>query len=55
MPYIKKIRKDNHWYNEGYRYEVVGKYGTDLVISFSHAIRFFLWHCGLPAKIIFKK
>lgn len=26
----------------------------DLVKTFSDAIRFFLWHLGIPARIIFK-
>ncbi len=27
----------------------------DLVETFGDAIRFFLWHLGVPARIIFKK
>ena len=34
-------------------YEVVGKYGTDCVATLGMAIRYWLWHCGLPAKIAF--
>ena len=34
-------------------YEVVSKYGTDYVTTLGMAIRYWLWHCGVPAKIAF--
>ena len=55
IPVINKINKNTLWYQEGYRWEVIGEYGTDLTNTLFSAIRFWLWHCGIPAKYCFKK
>jgi hypothetical protein len=51
IPYIKK-----NPYPEfpEYNWAVVGKYGTDLVKTRLHAILFWLWHCGVNPKYLFK-
>lgn len=54
IPVINKINKNTLWYQEGYRWEIIGECGTDLTNTFFSAIRFWLWHCGIPAKIAFK-
>ena len=60
MPKIEKITIDNppaavfwspSWGKVAYK--VTSKNSIDLVGSFSLAIRYWLWHCGVPAKIVF--
>lgn len=34
-------------------YIVTGKYGSDECYTLSDAIRYWLWHCGVPARIAF--
>lgn len=50
MPKIKR-------YNDPldhYKWRVIGTQGEiDLVFTFTDAIRYWLWHCGVPAKIAF--
>ena len=37
-----------------YKWRVIGKQGEiDLIFTFTDAIRYWLWHCGVPAKIAF--
>jgi hypothetical protein len=54
MVRIKRLSKNSFHYNLGYRWEVIGKYGTDITPTLSRAIRYWLWHCGIPAKYCFK-
>lgn len=37
----------------GYRYVVYGKHGADAAKTFTRAIRYWLWHCGVSPKIAF--
>lgn len=53
IPKIKKIKTNKYPYNQG-SYMVIGDHGTDLVDTYLDAIRYWLWHCGVPAKIAFK-
>ena len=60
IPKIRKITIDNppkavFWspFWGKVAYIVKGKYGIDCVESLSLAIRYWLWHCGVPAKIAF--
>lgn len=51
---IPRIRKSNNWFSDwGIKYEVEGKYGSDMAATLGTAIRYWLWHCGVPAKIAF--
>jgi hypothetical protein len=55
---IPTIKKETHFAGGHpiYSYEcwtVRGKYGCDECRSFGRAIRYWLWHCGVPAKIAF--
>lgn len=55
IPKIDKLKKDNYHYQYGYRYAVTSNKECDLVHTFNDAIRYWLWHCGIPAKYCFKK
>ena len=55
MARIKRLSKNNFHYNYGYRWEVIGKYGTDITQTLPNAIRYWLWHCGVSSKIAFWK
>ena len=55
IPRIKRV-----WYGDeplfnGFHkgWLVKGKYGSDVCETLSKAIRYWLWHCGVPAKIAF--
>ena len=52
-----KYLSDDDWYyiNWGHRWKVTGKHSVDLTYTLSDAIRYWLWHCGVPAKIAFWK
>lgn len=55
---IPRIKKETHFAGGHpiYSYEcwtVRGKYGCDECRSFGIAVRYWLWHCGVPAKIAF--
>lgn len=50
-----KIKYAEPYYrNYGYKYMVVGKHGIDMTFTLFDAIKYWLWHCGLPAKYCFK-
>lgn len=53
IPKIKKIKTNKYPYNQG-TYMVIGDHGIDLVDTYLDAIRYWLWHLGVPAKIAFK-
>ena len=56
MPRIEKINEENDCAFlrlKGYKYIVIGKYGRDATFTLMQAIRYWLWHCGVPAKIAF--
>lgn len=62
IPTIKKLSIDNipegiFWspYCGKVAYLVKGKHGCDLVPTLGKAIRYWLWHCGVPARIAFRK
>lgn len=55
IPKIEKLTKDNYHYQYGYRLAVISNKECDLVHTFDEAIRYWLWHCGIPAKYCFKK
>ena len=44
---------NNFHYDFGYRWQVIGRYGTDITQTLSRAIRY--WHCGVNPKIAFWK
>ena len=52
-----KYLSDDDWYyiNWGHRWKVTGKHSVDLTYTLADAIRYWLWHCGIPAKIAFWK
>ena len=55
IPKIIKPRGEGD-IKKGVKYVVVSKYecmNYDLCYSFGDAIRFWLWHCGVPPKIAF--
>ena len=52
---IPKIKKAEPLYQSyGFKYEVRGKYGIDMTTNLEYAIRYWLWHLGIPAKYCFK-
>jgi hypothetical protein len=56
IPKIIKPRKEDLIWNKEVKWVVVSKYECmyyDLCYSFGDAIRFLLWHCGVPPKIAF--
>ena len=58
---IPKIRRPNEselYWNKEIKWVVVSRYeceNRDLCYSLGDAIRFWLWHMGVPPKIAFKK
>lgn len=55
---IPRITKETHFYGthpiSSYGcYVVTGKHGSDECYTLSDAIRYWLWHCGVPARIAF--
>ena len=50
-----KIKKYKDSLFPDYYWVVMSDNGWDLCKNLNHAIRYWLWHCGLPAKIAFKK
>ena len=55
MVRIKRLSKNSFHYNYGYRWEIIGRYGTDITQTLSRAIRYWLWHRGVSPKIAFWK
>ena len=55
MARIRRLSKNSFHYNFGYRWEVIGKYGTDITQTLPRAIRYWLWHCGVSPNIAFWK
>lgn len=56
IPKIIKPREQDLIWDKEVKYVVVSKYecmNYDLCHSFGDAIRFWLWHCGVPPKIAF--
>ena len=56
IPKIIKPRKEDLIWNKKVKWVVASKYecmNYDLCYSFEDAIRFWLWHCGVPPKIAF--
>ena len=55
---IPRITKETHFYGahpiSSYEcYVVKGKHGCDECYTLGEAIRYWLWHCGVPARIAF--
>lgn len=51
---IPKIKRYNDYYfNSYYKWQVCSKNGIDITHTLGRAIRYWLWHCGVPAKIAF--
>lgn len=51
---IPKIKRYNDYYFDGYfKWQVCSKNVIDITTTLGRAIRYWLWHCGLPAKIAF--
>ena len=55
MARIRRLSKNSFHYNYGHRWEVIGKYGTDITQTLPNAIRYWLWHRGVSPKIAFWK
>jgi hypothetical protein len=55
MARIRRLSKNSFHYNFGYRWQVIGKYGTDITQTLPRAIRYWLWHRGVSPKIAFWK
>lgn len=56
IPKIIKPREQDLIWDKEVKYVVVSKYecmNYDLCHSLGDAIRFWLWHCGVPPKIAF--
>ena len=52
IPYIRLSNK--YWRERGCKWTIVGRGNTcDVTHSLGHAIRYLLWHWGVPAKIAF--
>lgn len=53
IPRIEKVKvpcKDGRGITQ---WVVEGKHGWDVCDTLGRAIRYWLWHCGVPAKIAF--
>lgn len=51
---IPKIKRYNDHYFDGYfKWQVCSENGIDTTSTLGRAIRYWLWHCGVPAKIAF--
>lgn len=51
---IPKIKRYNDYYFEAYfKWQVCSENGIDITHTLGQAIRYWLWHCGVPAKIAF--
>jgi hypothetical protein len=55
MVRIKRVSKNDPFYNLGYRWQIIDKYGTDIAHTLPNAIRYWLWHRGVSPKIAFWK
>ena len=55
MARIRRLSKNSFHYNFGYRWQVIGNYGTDITQTLPNAIRYWLWHSGVSPKIAFWK
>lgn len=58
IPRIEKLNEKNDYdflLLEGYKYIVISKYGQDATFTLIQAIKYWLWHCGVPAKLLFWK
>lgn len=55
MARIRRLSKNSFHYNFGYRWQVIGNYGTDITQTLPNAIRYWLWHRGVSPKIAFWK
>lgn len=51
MPKIK--RYNDHYFNGYFKWQVRSKNVIDITHTLGRAIRYWLWHCGVPAKIAF--
>ena len=52
---IPEIERNNGCYSDNgyYKWQVCSKNGIDITTTLGRAIRYWLWHCGIPAKIAF--
>ena len=50
---IPKIKKYKDSLFPEYHWVVMGNDGWDLCKTLGRAIRYWLWHCGVPAKVAF--
>lgn len=52
---IPKIQRYNDRYSDNgyYKWQVCSEKGIAITTTLSQAIRYWLWHCGVPAKIAF--
>ena len=53
MPTIKRIKLPRANDENIIRWVVESKHGYDVCGTLFDAIRYWLWHCGVPAKIAF--
>ena len=54
IPRIKKIKDSFENNNKMVLWGVQSKWGIDVCNTFTMALRYWLWHCGVPAKIAFR-
>ena len=53
---IPRIIKAEPLYQKwGFKYMIKGKHGIDMTTNLEYAVRYWLWHLGIPAKICFNK
>ena len=52
---IPKIKRYNDCYSDNgyYKWQVCSENGIDITSTLGRAVRYWLWHCGVPAKIAF--
>lgn len=53
IPTIKRLKLPCANGKDINRWVVEGKYGWDVCNTFFEAVRYWLWHCGMPPKIAF--
>lgn len=53
IPKLEKVKVPCENGKEITQWVVEGNHGWDVCETFFEAIRYWLWHCGVPAKIAF--
>lgn len=53
FPIIQRTTPE--FWNRGFKWRIGNKKSWDLAEDFPTAVRFWLWHCGVPASLCFRK